>query len=57
MMCSSSVAENQWQKDLYHKHITLSIYEKHVVLVLNQVYYWVYKCTTCHHYTNIIKAV
>ncbi len=24
-----------------------------VLLGLNQVYYWVYKCTTCHHYTNI----
>ncbi len=22
---------------------------------LNQIYYWVYKSTTCHHYTNIIK--
>jgi len=31
------------------------LYEKHVLLVLNWIYYWVYKCTTCHHYTNIIK--
>jgi hypothetical protein len=30
-------------------------FEKHVLLELNQIYYWIYKCTTCHHYTNIIK--
>ncbi len=34
-----------------------TMYEQHVLLGLNQVYYWVYKCTTCHHYTNIIKTV
>ncbi len=32
-------------------------YEKHVLLGLNRVYYWIYKCTTCHHYTNIIKTI
>ncbi len=35
----------------------LSVYEKHVLLGLSQIYYWLYKCTTCHHYTNIIKMV
>jgi hypothetical protein len=30
-------------------------YEKTLLTSLNQIYYWVYKCTTCHHYTNIIK--
>ncbi len=32
-------------------------YEEHVLFVSNQIYYWVYKCTTCHHYTNIIKTI
>jgi hypothetical protein len=31
-------------------------YEKHVLFSLNQIYYWVLKCTTCYHYTNIIKS-
>jgi hypothetical protein len=31
-------------------------YEKHVLVGLNQIYYWVLKCTTCYHYTNIIKS-
>ncbi len=31
-------------------------YEKHLLVGLNQVYYWVLKCTTCYHYTNIIKS-
>ncbi len=30
-------------------------YEEHVLFGLNQIYYWVLKCTTCYHYTNIIK--
>jgi hypothetical protein len=33
----------------------LSYYEKHVLLESSQIYYWTYKCTTCHYYTNIIK--
>ncbi len=36
---------------------TLQYYEEHVVFVSNQIYYWIYKCTTCHHYTNIIKTI
>ncbi len=32
------------------------LYEKHVLVGLNQIYYWVLKCTTCYHYTNIIKS-
>ena len=32
------------------------MYEKHVLVGLNQIYYWVLKCTTCYHYTNIIKS-
>jgi len=40
------------------KNIELKLkYEKHVLLGLRQVYYWLYKCTTCYHYTNIIKTV
>ncbi len=35
----------------------IPMYEKHVLLELNQIYYWIYKCTTCHHYTNVIKTV
>jgi hypothetical protein len=31
-------------------------YEKHVLFSLNQIYYRVLKCTTCYHYTNIIKS-
>ncbi len=31
------------------------IYDKHVLLDSNQIYYWLYKYATCHHYTNIIK--
>jgi hypothetical protein len=31
-------------------------YEEHVLFGLNQIYYWVLKCTTCYHYTNIIKS-
>jgi hypothetical protein len=23
--------------------------------ILNQIYYCVYNCTACHHYTNVIK--
>ena len=30
-------------------------YEKHLLLGLNRIYYWIYKCTSCHHYTNLIK--
>jgi hypothetical protein len=33
----------------------LKLYEKHVLVGLSPIYYWIYKCTTCHHYTNIIK--
>jgi len=32
------------------------LYEKHALLGLNPIYYRVSKCTTCHHYTNIIKT-
>jgi len=32
-------------------------YEEHVLFVSNQIYYWVYKCTTSHYYTNIIKTI
>jgi hypothetical protein len=35
---------------------TLTYYEEHVLFGLNQIYYWVLKCTTCYHYTNIIKS-
>jgi hypothetical protein len=34
----------------------LILYEEHVLFGLNQIYYWVLKCTTCYHYTNIIKS-
>jgi hypothetical protein len=27
-----------------------------VLVGLNQIYYRVLKCTTCYHYTNIIKS-
>jgi len=30
-----------------------ALYEEHVLFGLNQIYYCLYKCTTCHHYTNI----
>jgi len=36
-------------------HQDQALYEKHVLLESSQIYYWIYKCTTCHHYTNIIK--
>jgi hypothetical protein len=39
--------------EIPHNHM----YEKHVLLGLNRVYYLIYKCTTCHHYTNIIKSL
>jgi hypothetical protein len=32
-------------------------YEEHILFVSNQIYYWIYKCTTCHYYTNIIKTI
>ena len=32
-------------------------YEEHVLFVSSQIYYWVYKCTTHHYYTNIIKTI
>ena len=32
-------------------------YEEHVLFVSNQIYYWVYQCTTHHYYTNIIKTI
>jgi len=32
-------------------------YEEHVLFVSNQIYYWVYKCTTHYYYTNIIKTI
>ena len=32
-------------------------YEEHVLFVSNQIYYWIYKCTTSHYYTNIIKTI
>ncbi len=32
-------------------------YEEHVVFVSNQIYYWVFKCTAHHYYTNIIKTI
>jgi len=35
--------------------IKLLLYEEHVLVVSNQIYYWMYKCTTCHHYTSMIK--
>jgi hypothetical protein len=35
--------------------VILNNYEKHVLLESSQIYYWIYKCSTCHHYTNIIK--
>jgi hypothetical protein len=31
-------------------------YEEHVLLGVSQIYYWVNKCTTCYHYTNIIES-
>ncbi len=34
----------------------IKMYEEHVLFVSNQIYYWVIKCTTCYHYTNIIKS-
>ena len=36
--------------------IAVHQYEEHELFGLNQVYYWVIKCTTCYHYTNIIKS-
>ncbi len=36
--------------------IVKHIYEKHMLVGLNQIYYWVLKCTTCYHYANIIKS-
>jgi hypothetical protein len=27
-----------------------------MLLSLNRIYYWLLKCTTCYHYTNIIKS-
>ncbi len=33
-----------------------AVYEEHMLFGLNQIYYWVLKCTTCYHYTNIIKS-
>jgi hypothetical protein len=27
------------------------------LLESSQIYYWIYKCTTCHLYTNMIKIV
>ncbi len=35
---------------------TINNYEENVLFGLNQIYYWVLKCTTCYHYTNIIKS-
>jgi hypothetical protein len=33
-----------------------SYYEKHVLVGLNQIYYWLIRCTTCYHYTNIFTS-
>ncbi len=40
-----------------HRQCTQTLYEKHILLGLNQIYYWIYTCTACHYYTNIIKRV
>ncbi len=34
-----------------------TFYDNHVLLDSNRIYYWISNCTTCHHYTNIIKKV
>ncbi len=34
----------------------LQKYEENVLFGSNQIYYRVLKCTTCYHYTNIIKS-
>ncbi len=36
--------------------LSYNSYEEHVLFGINQIYYWVLKCTTCYHYTNIIKS-
>ncbi len=40
----------------YRQNKGSNMYEEHVLFGLNQIYYWVLKCTTCNHYTNIIKS-
>ncbi len=51
---SSTITENL--KTVLFHCITYYIYEEHVLFGLNQIYYWCLKCTTCYHYTNIIKS-
>ncbi len=36
--------------------LSIMSYEKHVLVGLNEIYYWALKYTTCYHYTNIIKS-
>jgi hypothetical protein len=36
--------------------IAVHQYEEHVLFGLNHIYYSVLKCTTCYHYTNIVKS-
>ncbi len=41
----------------FFRSVEWMTYEEHVLFVSNQIYYWIYKCTTCHYYTNIIKTI
>ncbi len=56
---SSSTASSKWARANHFRTQTWnwSMYEEHVLFVSSQFYYWIYKCTTCHHYTNIIKTI
>jgi len=27
--------------------------EKQILFISSRMYYWIYKCTACNHYTNI----
>ncbi len=58
------IAKNHFAKLLWKEFMIFDILlmltkydknEKHLLLVSNQIYYSVYKYTTCHHYTNLIK--
>jgi hypothetical protein len=45
------------KKEIFLTSQGAHIYEEHVLFVSNQIYYWLYKCTTSHYYTNIIKTI
>ncbi len=52
------IQQNNTQQNglICNMSVSRTIYEEQVLFGLNQVYYRLLKCTTCYHYTNIIKS-